>query len=159
MAEEKIRDTQEHKTETDFEDDVLIISQTRNRVVLPYTAAELQKVLESGETDCKTACELIEKKYTVPLSHYKHACISRFREAFALVRDREKGSVLDALDLAFEMLFVRFLHPAIITACKRLDWLDVYLDCLDKNELDDFPFFRICYELNPEKTKRRTSKK
>lgn len=142
MADSILDETQNSIIETDFDNNVLVISQVRNKVVLPYKTEELQEILNSGETECESLRELVEKKYTVPLSRYKHACISRFKEAFALVREREKGSVWDALDLAFEMLFVRFLHPAIITACKNLDWLDVYLDCLDKNELDDFPFFR-----------------
>ena len=43
----------------------------------------------------------------------------------------------------------RFLHPAIISACRSLDELDVYLDCLEKNEVDDFKIFKIEYELHP----------
>lgn len=109
-----------------------------------------------GECECTKLRELIEKNYTVPLSRYKHGCISRFREAFVLVREREKGSVFAAFDLAIELFFTKYLHPAIITACKRLDWLDVYLDCLDKNELDEFPFFKIRYESNNLKGKRKS---
>lgn len=142
----------------ELEDNVLVVSQTRNSVVLPYTREELQETLSRGETDCKNLRELIEKKFTLPLSRFKRPCIARFKEAFALVREREKGSVWDAIDLATELFFMRFLHPAIITACKNLDWLDVYLDCLDRNELDDFPFFAIRYETAPPK-KRRAAKK
>ena len=47
------------------------------------------------------------------------------------------------------MMKKRYLHPAIITACRNLDELDVYLDCLEKNELDDFKIFKIKYELHP----------
>ena len=38
---------------------------------------------------------------------------------------------------------------AIISACRSLDELDVYIDCLDKNEVDDFKIFNIRYELSP----------
>ena len=148
-------DGADSKAENGFDDNVLVISQTRSKVILPYKTEELRELLKGGETECESLSELIERNYTLPLSRYKHGCISRAREAYALVREREKGSVWDALDLATEMFFTRFLHPAVITACKNLDQLDVYLDCLDKNEPDDFPFFRIRYEKEPPKSKSR----
>lgn len=159
MCDENIEETQKSAKSLTPKDDVLIISQASNKVVLPYKVEELQKILGSGETACKSLSELIEKEYTVPLSRYKHGCISRFKEAFKLVREREKGSGFKAFVLATEMFFTRLLHPAIITACKSTDWLDVYLDCLDKNELDDFPFFEVRYELNSPKSKRKAEKK
>ena len=56
------------------------------------------------------------------------------------------------------MMKKRFLHPAIISACRSLKDLDVYLDCLDKNEIDDFKVFKIKYEVYPMlvKNNRRT---
>lgn len=144
----------ELRTSMNFDNNTLVISQARNIVVLPYTLKELQNILDSGESECGNLCELIEQKYTLPLSRYKHACISRFKEAFTLVREREKGSVMDALDLATELFFNRFLHPAVITACKNLDWLDIYLDCLERNELEEFSIFKIRYEMNFNKAER-----
>ena len=47
------------------------------------------------------------------------------------------------------MMKIRFLHPAIISACRSINELDVYLDCLEKNELEDFKIFNIKYELYP----------
>ena len=47
------------------------------------------------------------------------------------------------------MMRKKFLHPAIISACRTLNELDVYLDCLDKNELEDFKIFNVKYELYP----------
>lgn len=139
-----------------LEDNVLVISETRKAVVLPYSEKELQKTLRD-RPEYADLRELIEKEYTVPLSRYKFGCIARYKEAFVLVRKREKGSVLSAFGLALEMFFTRLLHPAIITACKNRDWLDVYLDCLNKNELDDFPFFEIRYESKCSKTKRKST--
>ena len=52
----------------------------------------------------------------------------------------------------------RFLHPAIISACRNLNELDVYIDCLDKNELDDFKIFKIKYELYPMVVKQKNKK-
>ncbi len=147
--------SQESAVET-FDENVLVISAARNVVVLPYSVKKLQKILRD-EPECSGLHELIAKKYTVPLSRYKHGCISRFRETFALVLERSKGSALKAFGLAAEMFFTRFLHPAIITACKKTEWLEVYLDCLDRNELDEFPFFEIRYEPKPKKSKRKST--
>ena len=47
------------------------------------------------------------------------------------------------------MMRKNLLHPAIISACRTLNELDVYLDCLDKNELEDFKIFNVKYELYP----------
>lgn len=140
----------------EFEENVLLISEIRGAVILPYSTKKEQKLLPV-ELACEDMRELIEKKFTVPLSRYKHGCISRFKETIALVRDRGKGSVWKAFFLASELFFKRLLHPAIITACKNIDWLYVYLDCLDRNELDEFPFFGIRYELNRPKNKRKTN--
>ena len=58
-------------------------------------------------------------------------------------------SFFDGLNLATELMGKKYLHPAIIAACKNLDELNVYLDCLDKDELDDFKVFNIEYEITP----------
>ena len=80
-------------------------------------------------------------------SKYKFSAIARFREAYRLVRDRENGSKIKALELACELFLNYNLHPAIITACKTLDQLDVYLACLEDNTLDEFEFFDVKYEI------------
>lgn len=135
------------------DNNILLISEIQNKVILPYKNEELTRILNSDEKVYKNLQEIIDEKYTVPLVNYKNASISRFREAFALMRKKEEASFMDAIDLALELMRNRFLHPAIITACKNLDQLDVYLDCLDTNELEDFPFFEIKYELYPVKVK------
>lgn len=135
------------------DNDTLLISEIKNKVILPYKGAELEEILKSDENGYSDVQMIIDEKYTIPLINYKHAMISRYREAFALMREKEKASIFDSLDLALELMRNRYVHPAIITACKDLDQLDVYLDCLEMNELDDFPFFKIEYELYPIKVK------
>lgn len=130
-----------------MEENVLVISVTRGKVILPYRIEALQKILDDGGNRYGTLQEVIDDRYTVPLARYRHGWISRFREAFALMREREKSSFSDALDLALEMMGNRYLHPAVITACRDGDELDIYLDCLDTNELEEFPFFEVKYEL------------
>ena len=66
-----------------------------------------------------------------------------------LALNREKLPYIKALSLSLEMLMNFNLHPAIITACKTLDELDVYLSCLEDNQLDDFSLFKIKYEMFP----------
>ena len=85
--------------------------------------------------------------YTKPISYYKFSPVSRFKETFKLVKEREKGSTFKALSLAFELLGNYNLHPAVITACNSLDELDIYLACLDDNTLEDFHFFNVKYEI------------
>ena len=46
-------------------------------------------------------------------------------------------------------MFESNLHPAIISACKTLEELDIYLDCLEDNELEKFSCFKIIYKSLP----------
>ena len=47
------------------------------------------------------------------------------------------------------------LNPIIISACRNLDELDIYLDCLEENELDDFTCFEIRFEVSPDLYKKQ----
>lgn len=135
------------------DNNTLLISEIQNKVILPYKVSELKEILISDENDYSDMQTIIDEKYTVPLIYYKYASISRYREALILMRKKEKASLFDSLDLALELMRNRYVHPAVITACKDLDQLDIYLDCLETNELNDFPFFKIKYELYPMKVK------
>ena len=63
--------------------------------------------------------------------------------------DKEKASIKDAIDLGLELMFNYNLYPAIITACKNLDELDIYLAYLETGEIDKFKIFNIIYQLSP----------
>ena len=65
------------------------------------------------------------------------------------MRNKERSSVIDAFELCTELMFESNLYPAIITACKNLDELDIYLDYLDSGETDKFKCFNIEFELPP----------
>ena len=67
------------------------------------------------------------------------------------MREKQNSSLLDALDLGLELAFNSLLNPAIISACKNMDELDIYLDCLESNELEKFHIFNIKYEILPKK--------
>ena len=47
------------------------------------------------------------------------------------------------------------LNPIIIAACRNLDELDIYLDCLETNQLYDFKCFEIKFEVLPTITKKK----
>jgi len=100
-------------------------------------------------TENNNTTEVIEKVFTRNFKDYKIQFSSRYRETMKLARDREGFGIADSITLALEMIGKRFLHPAIISACRTLDELDVYLDCFDKNELEDFKIFKVKYELYP----------
>lgn len=138
----------ENVKEKNYEDNTLIISETDNKVILPYSLSEIYDLLK---TDSKytSVDDVINKLYTRPLKYYKNAPVARFKEAYNLIIKRENGTKKEALDLAFELMLNKDLHPAIITACKSLDVLDIYLSCLEYNELDDFHFFKVSFKIPP----------
>lgn len=124
----------------------LVISVTQGKVILPYDSKDIEDILQKNKR-YHSFEEVVNKFYTKPISYYKFSSISRFKEAYKLIKEKEKGSTFKALSLAFELLGNYSLHPAIITACKSLDELDIYLACLDENTLNDFKFFDIKYEI------------
>lgn len=139
------------KVETKLEpkENTLIISEIEQKVFLPYTFKELDQLLSQNEDKYHSYQEVIEDLYTRPLKYYQNAPISRFKEAYKLVKEKEQGPLKQALDLAFEVSYNSNLHPAIITACKNSNELDVYLACLEYNELEDFHFFDIVFQVAP----------
>ena len=107
------------------------------------------KVFSSHNYNDSSINEVIEKLYTKPLDNYKFPAISRFREAYLLIRNKEKKSKTRAILFASELFANYNLHPAIITACENQEQLDIYLSCLEDNKLSDFSFFDIKFEIPP----------
>lgn len=126
----------------------LLISEETQKVYLPYTIEEIMKKLNNSD-EYQTAKEVIENEYTLPLSTFKTPILSRFKEAYKLMRIKEKSSIYAAIDLGLELMFNSNLNPAIIRACKDLKELNIYLDCLYENELDKFDCFKIVYKVLP----------
>ncbi len=120
----------------------LIISETTGNIILPYSINDLKNKNKSYE-------QIIDEFYTLPIDSFKPAFIARFRETFKLAHYKEKKSVIFSLNLATELMFNYNLHPAIITACRNLDELDIYLDCLENNETEKFKCFNIIFEVPP----------
>lgn len=128
----------------------LLISETQSKVVLPYKIKDVKKILDEN-SKYETLQDVINVEYTLPINKYKNSSKSRFKEAYNLMRKKEKASIFDSLSVATEMTFNNSLNPAVITACENLDQLDVYVDCLSSNELDKFNYFKVKYEALPKK--------
>ena len=130
-------------------ENTLIISETEKKVLLPYTIEEIKNILLDDNNPYHSIKDVIDNIYTIPLKKYSPSAFARFREAYNLITKKEKQSKLKALSLANELFFNFNLQPAIISACKSLDELDIYLACLEDNCLDDFKYFDIKFEVPP----------
>lgn len=134
---------------SDLQEKTLLISEKRQIVILPYTISELQELLDKYPKKYSSLQDVVDKEYTLPIEIYKNPSLSRFKEAFALMKDREKRSLKDSFDLGLEMLFNSNLHPAIISACKSLAELDRYIDRLENNQAHTYDFFKIIFDMAP----------
>ena len=135
-------------------ENTLIISEIQGKVILPYTLENLKSILAENKLKYKNITEIIENEFTIPYSNFKNPSFSRFKEAFHLIKNKEHGSIKEAFDLGMELLFNYNLHPAIISACKNIDELDIYLDYLENNETDKFNCFNIKFEIAPSISKK-----
>ena len=132
-----------------FVENTLVISEMQGKVILPYKIQEINSILFNNNDKYSSIEDVIEKLYTKPIKDYRFSAIPRFKEAYKLVTEKEHKSKIQAFSLASELFTNLTLHPAIITACKSLDELDIYLACLEDNTLDEFPFFEVKYEIAP----------
>ena len=148
-------ETEQLESNSSIDDnDTLLISEVQGKVFFPYSGKEVEDIFYQESEKYETLEDVINDKFTKPISNYKDLHFSRAREMFILLTQRENYSGLESLELTLEMFKKRYLHPAIITACRTLSELNVYLDCLDKNEIDDFKIFKIKYEVYPMQVKK-----
>ena len=139
---------EEKVVENNLEDNkTLVISEEDGKVYLPYTKDEVKE--DMAQNKGKKISELIEQKYVLPLDKFKNSMKARFREGYNLMHKKEGKSRKSAFMLGLELMFETNLHPAIISACKNLEELDIYLDCLEDNELEKFSCFKIIYKSLP----------
>lgn len=135
------------------DNNILTISEKKQLAYLPYKSSDIEKIYKNANGKYSSYQDVIENLYIVPLSKFKNSSISRFRESFNLIRNKENGSIIKALDLGLELMFKYNLNPIIIAACRNLDELDIYLDCLYSKELFDFNCFEIKFEVAPKVSK------
>ena len=132
-----------------MDNDTFIVSEKDQKAYLPYKYEDLKNFYNQNKDKYVSIEDVINKEYILPLNIFKHSISSRFRETINLMLHKEKTSIFKALDLAFELMFQYNLNPIIISACRNLKELDIYLDCLEENELFDFRCFNIKFEVAP----------
>ena len=129
---------------------ILITSERDNKVYLPYKASEVNAYLEQFPDEYSSFEEVVESEFVIPLDYYmKHPTSARFREAYALIRDREGKNIIESLNYAFSLMFKYDLNPIIIAACKTQEQLEDYLECLEHETLNKFKHFEIEFRINP----------
>ena len=138
-----------------MDNNTLIISEKEQKAYLPYKYADLEYIYENSNGKYKSFLEIIKDLYILPLDNFKNSSFSRFRETFNLVVHKENSSIIKALDLALELMFKAELNPIIISACKNLNELDIYLAYLDENDTANFPCFDIKFEFAPDISKKQ----
>ena len=132
----------------------LLISEMKRKVYLPYSKAEILEYMEKYPNQYTSFDDVVKQEFIYPIDYYlKHPAVSRFREAYALIRDREAMSIFEAFKFAMDMMFNYNLSPAIIAGCKSRNQLENYLECLSSQHLDNFKDFEIKFEVAPLKTK------
>lgn len=146
---ENLSDEQKAELSQMKDNKTLLISEEKNKTFLPYTIKELCAKYDSSKYSSLE--DFINAEYTISNDYFKFPIYSRFKEAYKLVRDKEHGSIQKAINLGIELMFNSKLNPSIITACKNLNELNIYLDCLEENELNKFMCFDIKYEIAPSK--------
>lgn len=137
-----------------YDNNILVVSEKEQKAYLPFFYSEVKDIYQNSNNQYRTLQDVIDDLYVLPLDKFKNSTIARFKESFHLIRDKEKGSVTKALDLGLELMFKYELNPIIIAACRNLDELDIYLDCLEENELHEFSCFEIKFEVTPQLTKK-----
>lgn len=135
-----------------YDNNVLIVSEKDQKAYLPFFYSEVKEIYQNSGNTYQTLQDVVNDLYILPLNKFKNSTIARFKESFHLIRNKEKGAITKALDLGLELMFKYELNPIIIAACRNLDELDIYLDCLEENELYDFSCFEIKFEVMPQVT-------
>ena len=142
--------TEENEKDINSDNLTLIISEKDNKVYLPYKVSEIQAYLEQFPEKYINFEDVIEKEFIISLDNYtKHPAIARFRETYSLIRDREYKSISESLKASLELMFRTDINPAIIAACKTEEQLENYVDCLEREKLENFKHFKIEFKVNP----------
>ena len=130
--------------------DHMVLKICEKRVELPYTKKEVEEFMKAYPEDYKTVQDVISKEFMVHISIFnKHPVLSRFREAYYLCRAKEMLSVFDSFNFANSIMFRSDINSSVIAAVKSKKQLEEYIDCLEHNNLDNFKYFKIIFEINP----------
>ena len=148
---EDITEENKEKTYPIFDgNDTLLISERESKVLLPYSKKDIDTYLYEFSDKYTSAKEVIDNEFTYSLKYFSNfSRAARFREAFALYKDREGKTTFESLAFAFKTMKISNLQPAIIAACRSERVFKDYLDHLNNNDLENFKYFKIEYKLSP----------
>lgn len=133
-----------------YDNETLIISENTNKVYLPYKISELVKYVESYPDVYTSLSDVVEQEFILPFDYFtKHPYKVRFFETFNLIRNRAGYSVFTALRFSIKLLYKSNLNPAIIAACKTQTELKSLIYHLDNDNLQEFKYFKIIFDVNP----------
>lgn len=139
-----------HIKKADDANKILLISETANKVYLPYRISELVNYMDYYPNVYKSLQDVVEQEFILDLDDFmKHPARSRFLETYNLIKNRSGKSTMQALSTALKLYKNRFLNPAIVAACKSDYELNCYLDALVTDNLDSFNFFKVVYDVKP----------
>lgn len=134
----------------DSDNKTLIISEHLGNIYLPYKISELLSCVEINPKKYTSLEDVVKQEFTLPFQFFKNqSSKSRFSEAFKLSKNRDNQGFIKSVSYAFRISTKRNLNPVIIAACKTKFELESYIYYLDSNNLNNFKFFNIIYEVNP----------
>lgn len=147
IIEDDNEESQEFNIENnnDYPEKTLLFSEKNNNIILPYSTEDLEEFFSNNPEKYSSIQDIIDKEYTLPFDFFKNAASARFKETYYLAKHKSNLSVVKATALASELYFNSQVDPAIIRACKNIEELYSYLACLERNNLDDFKYFKIVY--------------
>lgn len=135
------------------DNETLIISERKNKVYLPYKITELMKYVESYPNVYESLANVVEQEFILPFNYFsKHPFKSRFTETYNLIRNREGYSAMSAIQFGLKLIPKTNLNPVVIAACKNQTELKSLLYHLDEDDLNNFKYFNIIFDVNPVKT-------
>lgn len=128
---------------TYLQEKVLIINKKSGFAILPYSISDLDELFLDNPEKYSSIQDIIDKEYTVSLDDYENTSISRYKEAFKLAKEKSNYSFSQAANFAKDLLIENKVSTLIIAACKNIDELEYYIECLNNDRLEKFNYFKI----------------
>ncbi len=128
----------------------LIISERLGEIYLPYKKSELLSYIEKNPKAYKSLEDVVKQEFTLPFQFFRNQSSKlRFSETYKLLKNKNGLGFIKSVSYSFKIAAKRNLNPVIIASCKSKFELESYIYYLDSNNLNNFRFFDIIYEVNP----------
>ncbi len=76
-----------------YDNNTLVVSEKEQKAYLPFFYSKVKEIYQNSKNIYETLQDVVDNLYVIPLDKFKNSAISRFRESFYLVRNKENGSV------------------------------------------------------------------